>query len=672
MIPCLYDISEATFATNGIGKLADCISCIVTEKRNGSYELKMEYPTDGIHADELTEGNIILAKPSEGKSPQPFRIYKITTPLNGKLDIAARHISYQLNFITVSPVSILSGTENQVTLAFEGLVKNAASECPFSFETDIASSSYFGILEPTSFRNALGGIDGSMFDTFGGEFEWDMYTVKLLKNRGSDNGVRIVYGKNLVDFNMERSIKNVITGVHPFWKDGETGGVSELSEKVVTLDESDYPYEKIVVLDCSEQFEEQPTESALRSYAQSYLESTSYTEPDIDIDIDFAQLWQTAGYEDIAEAERVSLCDTVHVYISKIGIEADATVTETEYDTLLERYKSITLSNSVTSSRNKSLSLSIATTSQVKSLIALTDSAIRLSVHKTYVTNENLSENYPTTVDVKSLIEETENAVNLSFTKTLESYSTTEQIQSMIQLSEQGIELSLSTTLQSYSTTEQIQSMIQLSEQGIELSVTNTLNAYTKSDEIRSMFAMDPTSVSVSSGVITFESNSISIESDNFKLTTSGEVEAKGSFTSGEDDWYKIELGSGRITGYFENTEIRRITMEADQLWELDGEEITYHGIEIKSEDILLEGTLVDINADYLNINYDERSYYYGGTGTITVVTGWEWETNRFITDLDIDFNSKYATWTWTDISMISRLDYQTLRFQKGLMVTTL
>ena len=59
------------------------------------------------------------------------------------------------------------------------------------------------------------------------------------------------------------------------------------------------------------------------------------------------------------EAERVSLCDTVHVYISKLGIEVSSKVTETEYDSLLERYNSITLSNSTVSSRNSSLTGSL-------------------------------------------------------------------------------------------------------------------------------------------------------------------------------------------------------------------------------------------------------------------------------------------------------------------------
>ena len=90
-----------TFDHNGIGKLADAQSCTVTEKRNGSYELKLVCPADGIHAERLEEGNIILAKSSDTGQSQPFRIYKVTTPIDGKLEVQARHISYQLNFITI-------------------------------------------------------------------------------------------------------------------------------------------------------------------------------------------------------------------------------------------------------------------------------------------------------------------------------------------------------------------------------------------------------------------------------------------------------------------------------------------------------------------------------------------------------------------------------------------
>lgn len=351
MIPCLYKQSEMSFSTNGIGKLCDTISCSVVEKRNGSYELKLTYPSDGLHAGKLLEGAIVLAKPSDKISPQPFRIYKLTTPITGILEAAARHIQYQENFITVSPFTAIG---SQAAMA--ELKKRTTTDCPFSFWTDIDSQAVFTFTSPSTVRSCLGGMDGSMLDTYGGEFEWDMYTAMLHAHRGADHGVRIVYGKNLIDFQMERSIENVITGVHPYWKHSEDGTLMELPEKVVTVGEHSLPYEKVTPLDCTSQFEGKPTEEQLRNYTKDYLKNTSLTEPDIDIKIDFLQLWQTPGYADIAVAERVSLCDTVHVYISKLGIEVSCKVTETDYDVLLERYTSITLSNASVYSRNSSLS----------------------------------------------------------------------------------------------------------------------------------------------------------------------------------------------------------------------------------------------------------------------------------------------------------------------------
>lgn len=291
MIPCLYASTEMKFNHNGIGKLADAQSCTVTEKRNGSYELKLVCPADGIHAEMLEEGNIILAKPSDTMQSQPFRIYKITTPIDGKLEVQARHISYQLNFITVSPFSVTGCVG-----AMQGLKSHAASDCPFEVWTDVESSATFTLGVPSSFRNCLGGMAGSVLDVFGGEFEWDRYTVRFHKARGADHNVHIIYGKNLTDFRMEKSIENTITGVHPYWVDNETQAVMELPEKVVLQSKRSIPYQKITVLDCTSNFQEKPSEAALREYTQNYIDTTDLTEPEIDIKIDFLQLWNTPGY----------------------------------------------------------------------------------------------------------------------------------------------------------------------------------------------------------------------------------------------------------------------------------------------------------------------------------------------------------------------------------------
>ena len=43
MIPVLFKANAVDFSTYGIGVLADCISCEVTEERNGAYELVLQY-----------------------------------------------------------------------------------------------------------------------------------------------------------------------------------------------------------------------------------------------------------------------------------------------------------------------------------------------------------------------------------------------------------------------------------------------------------------------------------------------------------------------------------------------------------------------------------------------------------------------------------------------------
>ena len=45
MIPVLFRADATNFSTFGIGVLAECISCEVTEERNGAFECILKYPT---------------------------------------------------------------------------------------------------------------------------------------------------------------------------------------------------------------------------------------------------------------------------------------------------------------------------------------------------------------------------------------------------------------------------------------------------------------------------------------------------------------------------------------------------------------------------------------------------------------------------------------------------
>ena len=127
MIPILYESNETEFKSQGLGSLADAISCIVTEERNGIYELEMEYPQTGLRFADIVAGNIICAIPSPYRTMQPFRIYKVTKPLGGNVMVYANHISYDLNKIPVKPFS--AGTAAEAMTKAAGELCN--SECLF-------------------------------------------------------------------------------------------------------------------------------------------------------------------------------------------------------------------------------------------------------------------------------------------------------------------------------------------------------------------------------------------------------------------------------------------------------------------------------------------------------------------------------------------------------------
>ena len=341
MNPVLYESTESTFETNGLGVLSDTISCQVVEERNGIFEITLEYPLTGIHYQEIKQRRIIFVKPNPYEDPQPFRIYRITKPLSGRITVYAQHISYDLSGVPVSPFS--SGS---VTGALSGLKTNAAVTNPFGFWTDKTSTGDFAVTAPTSTRTLLGGSDGSILDVFGGEYKFDRWTVRLYNNRGKNSGVSIRYGKNLMDLQQDENISNVVTGIYPYWLSSE-GELTELPEKIVNAPGT-YDFTRISAIDFSGDFEEAPTEEQLRDRANDYISSNNVGVPTVSITVEFQPLEQTEEYKDIALLERVNLCDTVNVEYFELGVSATAKCVKTTYDALKDKYISIELGDAKT------------------------------------------------------------------------------------------------------------------------------------------------------------------------------------------------------------------------------------------------------------------------------------------------------------------------------------
>lgn len=321
--------------TNGLGQFQP-LTATVTEELNGIFEAEITLLATDKHFKDLKVDGLLNISVGENNR-QMFRIYYISKPLNNVVTVKAQHITYDLNKVAVKPFTATGAVATKNAM-LSNIV--SAGQYPFTMTTNITNtSSVFTLDVPKSFRECLGGWEGSILDVFRPEYEWDNLTVKMLAKRGSDNGVRIAYGKNLTDLNQEENIQNVYTSVLGFARVNDTTYVGSLYNKVTAT------YPRVLIVDFSSDFDYDatPTVAELTTKAREYATNNAIETPEVNLTISFVPLYQTEEYKNIAPLERVSLGDTVHVYFDKLGVETSSRVIKTVWNANLDRYDSVEL-----------------------------------------------------------------------------------------------------------------------------------------------------------------------------------------------------------------------------------------------------------------------------------------------------------------------------------------
>lgn len=391
MKPILYESTETNFNPNtrnyGLGVLSDAVSCKVVEQLNGSFELSMTYPLSGNHYSDIQLDRIILAnsKPRQARA-QAFRIYEISRPMDGMVEISAKHISYDMSDYVVQPkfkndITVDPVTANNVRDAIQAIrdlsyPKNAQGQpvCPFNITSDIVEEGEFSITKPASVRSFLGSDSGSFVDVYGGEWEFDNYECILHAERGEDNGVKILYGVNMTDINQEENIENMYTAIYPYavHANGSLTYVYRLNPAVpadkavapnaplIKLD-GNFSRQKVLPLDVSSNYGQfpsdridptpddskrgstssgRPTPYQLVNATLYYIQENKLGEPKVDLNVSFVDLSEVLG---LGFFHDVDLGDTVHVYFEKLGIETESRCIKATYNVLLDRYESLEL-----------------------------------------------------------------------------------------------------------------------------------------------------------------------------------------------------------------------------------------------------------------------------------------------------------------------------------------
>ena len=355
MIPILYEQSETLFATNGLCRLRDAISCEVVEERNSLYECNFTYPVTGANFEEIQCGRIIGVRHDETEDIQPFDIVSYSKPIDGIVTFHAVHISYRLKGLVVSGTNVNSLSDALTTLA------TATPTNPFSYEADFTSSAYMSAFDgvPRSVRQLLGGVQGSILDTYGGEYEWDKFKVKLHRTRGEILDFPVRYSVNMLDYNEDTDFGDTYTSAIPFWL-GEDGTLVKGNK----VDSGLTPFngvEKCIPLDLSDKYESAPTTAQLESLALSTMVSKKVNFPKQTINVDFVRLSEFNEYVRFESLMKCKLCDSVEVIFPEYGMSGFFKIVRTVYDVLQERFSSMEL-GTLSTTLSEALGIGEATT----------------------------------------------------------------------------------------------------------------------------------------------------------------------------------------------------------------------------------------------------------------------------------------------------------------------
>lgn len=359
MRPILFNKNEQSFDTYGLGEL-NVTKGTVTRKRNGNYTLYSEIPANDPATAILEKEMKLKADAGLRTKNQTFEISRIVKDSSNIVKIYGQHISHKLEYMALVNGRAFSGS------AFTALATwhNATiGDLRFDVWSDIQTTGkgVFDISKMENARQALGGVEGSILDIYGGEYEFDNMTVRLHKQLGRTAPTVLEYGRNILSAELDETIESAYTSVLPFATytpdkpEGDTSD-SQPDPVTVTLPENYvdskykalYAHRRIKVVDFSSEFKSDskskdiPTPDKLRKIANDYMERNEIGKPKINIKIEYADLAKTLDYADNGWIEELELCDIVPIYYPQIGLtDETAKVTTVTYDFVNERNESV-------------------------------------------------------------------------------------------------------------------------------------------------------------------------------------------------------------------------------------------------------------------------------------------------------------------------------------------
>lgn len=301
----LFEQHEQEFTSNGLGILDDILKCVVTEVRNGKFELEMTYPIQGEYATELKENRYIYVKPNDYDAPHPFRIYEVASDLAaGHLTIKAVTKADELSGNLVKPFALSSGDPRD---HWRNIQSYAMDPIKYQIGSNILTRAPIKNDKITNLLAFLNGSEKSIVSEIGGEIKYGVNRIDVFTLRGREHVTTIRPRKNLKNIKIKTNMHGKYTRILPYAKytpEGENKKEVTVYGDVVRSDHyDDYYVKRIIAVDLTSKFNDE--KASQKQARKEKLEAEKNSNRSADRDERQRKEQERQAAEDARERERL-------------------------------------------------------------------------------------------------------------------------------------------------------------------------------------------------------------------------------------------------------------------------------------------------------------------------------------------------------------------------------
>lgn len=343
----LYKSTNTNYEMNGDYTLSPT-TCKFECNLNGTWILTIDNPID-ISLDDFVVGSVLSAPTPYGKK-QLFRICDVTKSDDG---ISASAFPIFLDSRNDCFLWDVRPTNVNGQTALNQMITNGK----YSASSNITKTSTSYYVQKNLIEALNGDDENAFLKRWGGEIAYNNYEIIVNDRIGSDNGLRVEFGFNLLGVNESVNTEEVVTRIIP---KAYNGYILPNNETVDSKLINNYPivYTKVIEyqdIKLEEDAQEDDAENgitvcdtlndlyaALRTRAQKEFEN-GIDLPSITYDVDMVDLSRTDIYKDYKDLLKVNLGDTVHIKHRRLGIETSARVITLTYDCITQKVENLVL-----------------------------------------------------------------------------------------------------------------------------------------------------------------------------------------------------------------------------------------------------------------------------------------------------------------------------------------